>query len=126
MRRPLVVAMMLALGLHAVASAQQAGSNVAVLPVVTNPADPNAFLKGDLYLQRQLEPSVAVSTRNPQTVLAFFNDYRAVDVPGDLVIGDGDAPTNAGQTILAMLRPVRRFFARLVGHTPKPKSPIAA
>ena len=55
------------------ASAQQAGTNVNVLPVLTDqngnvitPAmDPDAHLKGDYYLQRQVEPSIAVSTRNP-------------------------------------------------------------
>jgi parallel beta-helix repeat protein len=37
---------------------------------------------GDPYLQRQNEPSVAASTRNPQHLLAGANDYRTVDLPG--------------------------------------------
>src|SRR5215468_3245719 len=36
---------------------------------------------GDPFLQRQNEPSLAVSTRNPQHLLAGANDYRTVDLP---------------------------------------------
>jgi hypothetical protein len=36
---------------------------------------------GDPYLQRQNEPSVAASTRNPLHLLAGANDYRTVDIP---------------------------------------------
>src|SRR5579859_480911 len=36
---------------------------------------------GDPALQRQNEPSIAVSTRNPLHVLAAANDYRTVDLP---------------------------------------------
>jgi len=53
-------------------------------------ADPNVnmvrgvtFPDGDPYLQRQTEPSVAVSTRNPCHLVAGANDYRAVDIPFD-------------------------------------------
>src|SRR5690348_635555 len=37
---------------------------------------------GDPFLQRQNEPSVAVSTRNPFHILAGANDYRTVDLAG--------------------------------------------
>jgi hypothetical protein len=97
--------------------AQQAGSNVGVLPVVIVPADPAAYLKGDLFLQRQLEPSIAVSTRNPLTLVSFFNDYRAVDVATDTGVGEG-TPEKAGWTLLAWTRPLAKFFARLVGARP--------
>jgi hypothetical protein len=36
---------------------------------------------GDPFLQRQNEPSMAVSTRNPLHILAGANDYRTVDIP---------------------------------------------
>src|SRR5437588_11002578 len=36
---------------------------------------------GDPFLERQNEPSIAVSSRNPQHLLAGANDYRTVDLP---------------------------------------------
>ncbi len=36
---------------------------------------------GDPYLQRQNEPSIAVSTRNAMHLLAGSNDYRTIDMP---------------------------------------------
>src|SRR5512141_1537623 len=38
--------------------------------------------EGDPFLQRQNEPSIALSTRNPCHLLAGANDYRTVDLPG--------------------------------------------
>ena len=38
--------------------------------------------EGDPFLQRQNEPSIAASTRNPLHLLAGSNDYRTVDLPG--------------------------------------------
>jgi hypothetical protein len=55
--------------------AQQVGPNVNIVSGSTLPG-------GDPYLQRQNEPSGAVSTRNPLHLLAGSNDYRTVDVPG--------------------------------------------
>ncbi len=37
---------------------------------------------GDPFLQRQNEPSMAVSTRNSLHLLGGANDYRTVDIPG--------------------------------------------
>jgi N-acetylneuraminic acid mutarotase len=43
---------------------------------------------GDPWLQRQNEPSIAVSTRNPLHILAGANDYRTVDMPSS----EGELP----------------------------------
>jgi uncharacterized protein YjbI with pentapeptide repeats len=41
-----------------------------------------SFPDGDPFLQRQNEPTIGVSSRNPLHLLAGANDYRAVDLPG--------------------------------------------
>lgn len=56
-------------------SAQIPGPNVNMVSGQDWPA-------GDPFLQRQNEPSIAVSTRNNLHLLAGANDYRTVDVPG--------------------------------------------
>jgi pentapeptide MXKDX repeat protein len=66
------------------AAAQVAGRNVNMVSGTDWPG-------GDPFLQRQNEPSVAVSTRNPLHLLAGANDYRTVDLPGlpdDKMTGD--------------------------------------
>ena len=50
------------------------GANVNIVSGTTLP-------EGDPYLQRQNEPSSAVSTSNPLHILAGVNDYRTVDIP---------------------------------------------
>ena len=40
------------------------------------------WTNGDPFLQRQNEPSIAVSSRNSSHLLAGANDYRTVDLPG--------------------------------------------
>jgi hypothetical protein len=59
------------------------GRNVNMASGITLPG-------GDPFLQRQNEPSLAVSTRNPLHILGAANDYRTVDIPGlgEEVIGD--------------------------------------
>ena len=94
-------------------SAQQAGQNVNVLPVITTPngnvvPDP---LRSDYYLQRQVEPTIAASTRNPNHVLALYDDYRAVDIPNDSDIGESSAthsnPSLIGLSAKLFRRPFR-------------------
>src|SRR3954469_17752213 len=68
---------------------------------------------GDPFLQRQNEPSMAVSTRNPQHLLAGANDYRSVDIafPPDQGMETGDAwlgvftSLDGGQTWTSTLLP---------------------
>ncbi len=59
----------------ATVDAQIPGPNVNMVSGTTLP-------DGDPFLQRQNEPSGAVSTRNPLHLLAGANDYRTVDIPG--------------------------------------------
>src|SRR5579864_3559791 len=67
-------------------NAQVPGTNVNMVSGTT-------FPNGDPYLQRQNEPSIAVSTRNPLHLLGGSNDYRTVDIPFPTDGGDetGDA-----------------------------------
>ena len=48
-------------------------------------------LVGDPFLQRQNEPSIAVSSRNPCHLLAGANDYRAVDLEEAFELETADA-----------------------------------
>src|SRR3954452_22621683 len=68
-----------------VVSAQTPGQN-------TNMVSGTQFPGGDPYLQRQNEPSMAASTRNPQHLFAGANDYRSVDIPitPDSAVEPGD------------------------------------
>jgi hypothetical protein len=71
----------------AMAQAPIAGQNVNMVSGTTWPG-------GDPFLQRQNEPSMAVSSRNALHLVAGSNDYRSVDLPAsDIVPGSlaGDA-----------------------------------
>ncbi len=61
-----------------------AGQNINIASGPVELKDPNSgfvTILGDPFLQRQNEPSVAVSTVNSLHLLAGGNDYRAVDIP---------------------------------------------
>jgi hypothetical protein len=64
--------------------AQIAGRNV-------NMVSGTQWPDGDPFLQRQNEPSLAVSSRNPAHLLGGSNDYRTVDLPGLPTGETGDA-----------------------------------
>src|SRR5712692_11717096 len=64
---------------------QSAGPNV-------NMVSGTGWTNGDPFLERQNEPSIAVSTRNSSHLFGVANDYRTVDLPGLLGIDErGDA-----------------------------------
>jgi hypothetical protein len=69
--------------------AQIAGQNINMVSGTNWPA-------GDPYLQRQNEPSIAVSSRNPEHMLGGANDYRTVDIPNP------NAPTILGDAWLGV------------------------
>src|SRR4029078_5818515 len=51
---------------------------------------------GDTLLQRQNEPTIAASTRNPLHLVGGSNDYRTVDLPGlPNAVETGDALLSA-------------------------------
>src|SRR5258708_39683338 len=84
---------------------QSAGPNV-------NMVSGTGWTNGDPFLQRQNEPSIAVSTRNTLHLLAGANDYRGVDLPGLLGSAErGDAwlglfkSFDGGQTWQSILLP---------------------
>jgi len=68
------IAILLATGMPTTSSDLIVGRNV-------NMVSGTDFIGGDPYLQRQNEPSIAVSTRNPLHLLAGANDYRTIDIP---------------------------------------------
>lgn len=85
-------------------SAQVGGPNV-------NMVSGRNWPDGDPYLQRQNEPSLAVSSRNDQHLMGAANDYRTVDLPGLVDKATGDAwlgifkSFDGGQTWTSTLLP---------------------
>src|SRR5271169_972440 len=81
----LALALIFAAATSAPVSAQTAGQNV-------NMVSGTGWTNGDPFLERQNEPSMAVSTRNSSHLFGAANDYRSVDLPGLLGIDErGDA-----------------------------------
>ena len=73
--RRLAVGVIVALSLARASAQIVPGTNVNMVAGTTWP-------DGDPFLQRQNEPSIAVSTRNILHLVAGANDYRTVDLPG--------------------------------------------
>ncbi len=109
------VALCLTAPLQPVASAQvSVGENVNVLPVYKSaPPASDDYLRGDLFGQRQNEPSVAVSTVNKDHIVAFYNDFRAVD------LGPTEPPlSGTTSSLLARLwNGAKALFARAAGRS---------
>src|SRR5215510_14756415 len=103
--RTLTILPLLIVSLASIGYTQIPGRNINMVSGTSWPG-------GDPFLQRQNEPSAAVSSRNPLHMLAGANDYRTVDIPG-LPDGaeNGDAwlgvfkSYNAGQTWRSTLIP---------------------
>jgi hypothetical protein len=87
-----------------------ASAFVAVSPNVNVLRGINDPIRGDALLQRQNEPSVAVSTRNPNHVMIAANDYRTVDISGD--VGLGETLTHLWQRAK---RAAEHLIARITG-----------
>ena len=122
----LVLALCLTSSLQRVASAQQVrvGENVNVLPVSksTPPGEapgPDDYLRGDLFGQRQNEPSVAVSSVNKDHILAFYNDFRAVD----LGTTEPPLPDDTRALLAKAWDGMNGFLTRLAGGTPPEPAP---
>jgi Bacterial Ig-like domain (group 3)/BNR repeat-like domain len=99
-----LLAVLLLGGLPSLATAQIPGENVNMVSGTTWPG-------GDPFLQRQNEPSIAVSAANPLHLLAGANDYRSVDLsvvvakmPGDAWLGVFKS-FDGGQTWRSTLMP---------------------
>jgi streptogramin lyase len=77
--------------LSSLAFAQQPGQNV-------NMVSGTVWPYGDPFLERQDEPSLGVSTRNPLHLLAGANDYRTVDLNlPESDVGEGTLATPTGE-----------------------------
>src|SRR5438034_3242182 len=99
MRKAALAALLAAASMHAVVRATdppKPGPNnnvvsgvLTTIPLATDQAGRNlAAIKTDLLLQRQNEPVVAASTRNPDHLIAAANDYRTVAISGDFGVGE--------------------------------------
>jgi hypothetical protein len=118
------VASSLAFG-SALFAATSASAQVVVGPNVNMGGGPAIFtppstIIGDPFLQRQNEPSIAVSSRNPCHLLAGANDYRAVDVEeaagevGDAWLGVFKS-FDCGSTWTSTLMPGHKLDTSAVG-----------
>jgi uncharacterized protein YjbI with pentapeptide repeats len=94
--------------------AQIPGRNVNMVSGTTLP-------DGDPYLQRQNEPSIAASTRNPLHLLGGANDYRTVDIPG---LPDGIETGDAWTGLFKSTDGGQRWKSTLIPGYPQDATPI--
>jgi hypothetical protein len=105
--------------LQALPYAQQGGVNTSVLPARSNQQVPpgtsvaDEYLKSDLIAQKQVEGSIAASTRKPDRLVAVYNDYRGVNA-SDFLLGETPVSGSIINTLIARLfhRPTARDRAR--------------
>src|SRR5262249_47728745 len=95
------------------AAAQLPGRNV-------NMVSGTGWPGGDPFLQRQNEPSMAASTRNPVHILAGANDYRTVDLPG---LPDGEENGDAWLGVFKSFDSGARWQSILLPGYPQDHSP---
>lgn len=95
------------------AFAQTVGSNVNMVSGTQWPG-------GDPFLQRQNEPSMAISSRNPLHMVAGANDYRTVDLPG--VGGEGEPTGDAWLGFFTSYDGGQTWTSTLVPGYPQDKS----
>ncbi|MEI6666710.1 MAG: MBG domain-containing protein [Acidobacteriota bacterium] len=76
---------------------------------------------GDPFLQRQNEPSVAASSRNPLHLLGGSNDYRTVDLPG---LPNGGETGDAWLGVFKSFDGGQRWRSTLIPGYPQDQSPI--
>src|SRR5687768_10544913 len=85
--------------------------------------------EGDPFLQRQNEPSIAASTRNPLHLLGGSNDYRTIDIPGlctpDPITGECIEP-ETGDAWLGLYKSAdggQRWISTLLPGYPQDQTP---
>ncbi len=112
----------LALGLAVAAALWSGASLLAQIPGRNvNMVAGTEWPGGDPFLQRQNEPSMAASTRNPLHLVAGSNDYRTVDVPG---LADGAETGDAWISVYKSFDGGQRWSSTLMPGYPQDTSAV--